>query len=56
MRHAVLVSWLAMRTIPGRRVVLPYAAQKVARVVLGWLDRRRLRIDEHADAGSGSPG
>ena len=48
MRHAVLVSWLAMKTVPSGRVVVPFAARRVAGVVLAWLDQRRERIDRSA--------
>lgn len=49
MRHAVMVSLVAMRSIPKRnRHVVPRATRRVAAWVLAYLDRRRRLIDEQA--------
>jgi hypothetical protein len=45
MRHAVLAAALAFRTPITVGSPVPPVAQRVADVILAWLDRRRARID-----------
>ena len=44
MRHALLVTMLAMKAVPTSGV--PRTTRALAGVVMAWLDRRRRRIDD----------
>ena len=49
MRHALLVTMLAMKAVPTNSAV-PRTTRALATAVMAWLDRRRRRIDDGSPA------